>query len=223
MELFGRVCMHYFSCQPYHMPFKRKRDVVARHEWPDGTINCEIQSSRNNYLTFAYRSVGSQSSSLCSNLSSLTKGKGQYLFNRPKSKVYNNILDAILKSFQKRFPNTKLRNIGRQQEEYLNYTKLLETTTCVFVIFAILIHSVSAANLDLNIQRGRHNIVLEQELSRHIVPPLLYPKCSEDSNCPEDQVCKFRHSEAIGRAFIALNAPQVKLFTIKSRTICTFK
>ena len=95
---------------------------------------------------------------------------------------------------------------------HLRQAKLFTTAQRLFVIIVLSLHFATASNLDLRSLQGRHTLTLEQKRSRHFGIPLSYPKCTRDSGCPADQVCKFLTQQNIAQSFLALNAPEVSIF-----------
>ena len=105
--------------------------------------------------------------------------------------------------------------------------------TFVAVLFAFVTDSVSASTsstLDLSIERGRHTTALVGKTlnprQHRSVHSLQYPNCSEDNDCPEDQVCKFRNLQnAVTRQIVVLNAAVVRYFFLYLRytNICNLK
>ena len=211
MSVFGHVCMHGFGCHQllfHHMPFKRKSNIV-KSEWPALAIKTKLHSSEEEGLAFSYVSAGSRFLPLRLTLSSLLIRKFFSLRVRPLLKTCFNqwsfIPNFIRKLLQKRRNHAKYI----RQSKYFQYQNILIAASQVFVILAILFGPLSASCLDLHNENGGHVLSLEKRDTNYLPKNLRYPNCSEDFDCPEDQVCKFSHHSPI-----KLQQPQVLMTNI---------
>ena len=106
MTVFEHVCMHSFSCQQYHMPFKRKNKSIES-EWPDIAISGEIScSSRDDSIAFSYITSGSKCTSFHTTLSSLTKLINSKSINFHTPKVSVEVLEILICSCKKAIENS---------------------------------------------------------------------------------------------------------------------
>ena len=198
MSVFGHVCMHGFGCHQslfHHMPFKRKSNIV-KSGWPALAITTKLHSSQEG-LAFSYVSAGSRFLPLRLTLSSLSIRKIFSLSVRPLLKTCCNqwslISNFVRELLQKRRNHAKYH----RQSKYFQCQNLLIAASQFFVILAILFGPLSASSLDLNKENGGHVLSLEKRDTNYLPKPLSYPNCSEDFDCPEDQVCKFSHQSLI--------------------------
>ena len=205
MSVFGHVCMHGFGCHQllfHHIPFKRKSNIV-KSEWPALAITTKLHSSQEG-LAFSYVSAGSRFLPLWLTSSSLLIRKTFSLNDRPLLKTCCNqwsfISNFIWKLLQMRKKDTKYN----RRSKYFQYPNLLVSASHVFVILAIFFGPLSASSLDLHKENGGHELSLEKRDTNHLPKPLSYPNCSEDFDCPEDQVCKFLH-----QSLVVIPEPQV--------------
>lgn len=193
------------------MPFKRKSKGIES-EWPDIAVSGKIScSSQNNSLSLSYISAGSKCTSLHTTLSSSTKSinSNSFIWHTPKVSV--ELLEIIFVSFKKVLEKNTKHAKCKQQKCYSGYKELLRRVICVLIIFAVVLDSVNASILDLNLRKDSQILALAQTEKRHVNGPLTYPNCSQDFHCPEDQVCKFRSVSVrfIERTSAVLNGPEV--------------
>ena len=191
------------------MPFKRKNKSIES-EWPDIAISGEIScSSRDDSIAFSYITSGSKCTSFHTTLSSLTKLINSKSINFHKPKVSVELLEILLCSCKKAIENSTKHAKFKQQKGDLGYNGLLRRVIFLLITFALFLHSVNASNLDLNIRRDSQTLALAHREKRHVKRPITYPNCSEDFQCPEDQVCKFRNLQSITGTPATLIGPEV--------------
>ena len=207
MSVFGHVCMHSFGCQQYsffhHIPFKRKSNIV-KSEWPAIAITTKFYSSQGESLAFSSVSAGSRFLPLPLTLSSLLTRKNSCQRDRPQSQICDNLRVVIVRFFTQFLQNQRKHAKCKKQKKYFKNQHLWTTVSYVFVILAIFFGPLSASNLDPDIEAGSHVLALAQRDTDYLQKPLTYPNCSEDFDCPEDQVCKFQHQKTL-----VLRKPQV--------------
>ena len=197
--------MHGYGCHQslfHHMPFKRKSNIV-KSEWPALAITTKLHSSQEG-LAFSYVSAGSRFLPLRLTLSSLlirkTFSLSVWPLLKPCCNQWSFISNFIWKLLQKRRKDTKYH----RQSKYFQCQNLLIAASQVFVILAIFFGPLSASSLDLHKENGGHVLSLEKRDTNYLPKPLSYPNCSEDFDCPEDQVCKFLH-----QSLVVIQEPQV--------------
>ena len=214
----GHISVHSGSCPSYHIPLQRKGCCETYSQRRDINQNFKKYLSQISALTFTYIYKGSYSK--CSNFKVLKSNllKTRYLSYNIELKRSYNRLSKLNSSLKLNFRTNNPLNTYSKQKGYSDCNTLLITVTFVAVLFAFVTDSVSASTLsilDLSIERGRHTSTLIDKVLNHRQPrhvqSLQYPSCSEDDDCPEDQVCKFKNLEnAVGRQIVVLNAAVVR-------------
>ena len=211
MSVFGHVCMHSFSCQPpffHHIPFKRKSNIF-KSEWPAIPITTKFYSSQVESLTFSYVSAGSPLLPLHSPLPSSLARKHFHLFDSPLLKICYDLCNVIPIYFKKVLQNTRKHAKCKQRIKRLKYQNLLTKVSYVFVVLAILFGPLSASSLDPDNDIDGRILALAKRDTDYLRKPLTYPNCSEDFDCPEDQVCKFLHRKKSSTTLVVIQEPQV--------------
>ena len=213
----GHISVHSGSCPSYHIPLKRKGCCETYSQRRDINQNFKNYLSQITALTFTYIYKGSYSK--CSNSKVLKSNllKTRYLSCNIELKRSYNRRSKLKSSPKLHLCSNNLLKTCSKQKNYSVYNTLLITVTFVAVLFAFVTDSVSASTssiLDLSIERGRHTTTLVEKVLSHrqhrSVHSLQYPNCSEDDDCPEDQVCKFKNLQnAVGRQIVVLNAAVV--------------
>ena len=203
--------MHSFGCQQYsffhHIPFKRKSNIV-KSELPAIAITTKFYSSQGECLAFSSVSAGSRFLPLYLTLSSLLTRKNSCRRERPQLLIFDNLLTVISRPFTQFFQNKRKHAKCKRLKNYFKNQNLSTTVSYVFVILAIFFGPLSASNLDPDIEAGGHVLALAHRDTDYLQKPLTYPNCSEDFDCPEDQVCKFPHQTTI-----TLREPQVLMIS----------
>ena len=199
MSVFGQVCMHSIGCHQsrfHHIPFKRKSNIV-KNELPAIAITTKLHSSQEERLTFSYVSVGSRFLPLRLILSSLLARKIFSYKIRPLWNDRANPRTVIPNFLKKLHQNTKKHAKYKCRPKHFEFQNLLTSAIHVFVILAIFFGPLSASSLNPDIEAGGHVLALEKRYTNYLQKPLTYPNCSEDFDCPEDQICKFTHQNPL--------------------------
>ena len=214
----GHISVHSGSCPSFHIPLKRKGCCETFKQRRDINQNFTKYLSQITALTFKYIYKGSYSKCSNSKVLKLNLLKTRYLLYNIELKRSYNRRSKIESSPKLNFRTNHLLKKCSKQKSYSVCSTLLITVTFIAVLFAFVTDSASASTssiLDLSIERGRHTTTLVEKVRNHrqhrSVHSLQYPNCSEDNDCPEDQVCKFKNLQnAVARQIVVLNAAVVR-------------